>query len=137
MLTLCSCLLWWRGRLFHHRWLLWVFVFTVLGAYLANQLGWVSAEAGRQPWIVYGLLRTSDALSESVTGGMVLSSIIMFGLIYAMLFIVWIYVLNNKIQHGPEPVSVHGDTTSADELVETVARRSNPGGYSLSSGKDA
>ena len=101
--------------------------FMVIGAYAANQFGWISAEAGRQPWIVYDLLRTSDALSESVTGGMVLSSLIMFGLIYAMLFVVWVYVLNNKIQHGPEPVAVHDNHTTRDELFETVARRSNPG----------
>lgn len=136
ILTLLSCFLWWRGKLFAHRWLLWIFVFSVLGAYLANQVGWVSAEAGRQPWIVYNLLRTSEALSESITGGMVLTSIIMFGLIYSMLFLVWVYVLNGKIQHGPDPVTVHADDTSAGELIETAARRSNPGGYSLSSGKE-
>ena len=91
-----------RGRLFETRWLLWVFVFAVVGAYAANQLGWVTAEAGRQPWIVWGLMRTGDALSPSVTAPMVMSSIILFGLIYAMLFAVWVYVMNEKIQHGPE-----------------------------------
>ena len=91
-----------RGRLFETRWLLWVFVFVVVGAYAANQLGWVTAEAGRQPWIVWGLMRTGDALSPSVTAPMVMSSIILFGLIYAMLFAVWVYVMNEKIQHGPE-----------------------------------
>ena len=59
--------------------------FAILPAYLGNQLGWVSAEAGRQPWIVWNQLRTSDALSEAVTAEMVLSSIIMFGLVYALL----------------------------------------------------
>ena len=131
LLTLFTSFLWWRGKLFAHRWLLWVFVFSVLGAYAANQLGWISAEVGRQPWVVYELLRTSDALSESVTGGMVLTSLIMFGLIYLMLFAVWIYVLNGKIQHGPDPVKVHADKTDANEMLETIARRSNPGGYMM------
>ncbi|MEZ4699020.1 MAG: cytochrome ubiquinol oxidase subunit I [Rhodothermales bacterium] len=122
-LTLLALFFWWRGTLFVHRWLLWVFVFTVVGAYAANQAGWVSAEAGRQPWIVYGLLRTSDALSESVTGGMVLSSIVLFGLIYAMLFVVWIYVLHNKIQHGPEPVAELDTAPHADSLLDAAAHR--------------
>src|SRR5262249_62349797 len=43
----------WRGTLFNSRWLLWVFVFAVLGAFAANELGWVAAEVGRQPWIVH------------------------------------------------------------------------------------
>jgi cytochrome d ubiquinol oxidase subunit I len=109
------------------RWLLWIYVFTVLGAYAANHAGWVSAEVGRQPWIVYpstqdGVymdgLRTSEGLSESVTANQVLWSIIMFGLIYGMLFFIWIYVLNSKIQKGPvEGASIpdreHRDLVSA------------------------
>ena len=56
---------WWRGSLFKKKWLLWIFIFSVLGPQIANQLGWISAEVGRQPWIVYGLLRTSEGLSKS------------------------------------------------------------------------
>ena len=133
-ITFLSAFYWWRGTLFEKRWLLWVYVVAVLGAYAANQLGWVSAEAGRQPWIVYDLLRTEDALSESVTAGMVLSSIIMFGAIYAMLFAVWVFVMNGKIQHGPEgPVPHDGDDTDADDLLDVAARRVDPArGYSMS-----
>lgn len=99
------------GRVFRMRWLLWIYVFAVVGAMAANQAGWIAAETGRQPWIVYpsvqnGVampgLRTSDGLSESVTAEQVLWSIILFGLIYALLFAVWIYVLDSKIRHGPE-----------------------------------
>lgn len=135
-LTLFACFLWWRGTLFEQRWLLWVFVFAVIGAYIANQVGWVSAEVGRQPWIVYGLLRTSDAISESVTGGMVLSSIIMFGVIYVLLFFVWVFVLNSKIQHGPEPVEPPSEHTTVGGFLEAAARRVNPGGYSMSASRD-
>ncbi|MHC4414681.1 MAG: cytochrome ubiquinol oxidase subunit I [Planctomycetota bacterium] len=102
----------WRGTLFRKRWLLWCFVFAVGPAFAANELGWVAAEVGRQPWIVYpvpgadgvlaGGLRTSDALSEAVRSEHVLGSIVMFGLIYLLLFALWIFVLNRKIQHGPE-----------------------------------
>jgi cytochrome bd ubiquinol oxidase subunit I len=92
---------WWRKKLFSMRWLLWVFVFSVIGPQLANQLGWLSAEVGRQPWIVYNLLRTSDGLSRVVSSGQVLTSIILFSLIYLLLLILFIYLLNDKIQHGP------------------------------------
>ena len=101
-----SLLFLWRNRLFQTRWLLWVLVFAVLGPQIANQLGWLSAEVGRQPWIVYDLLRTSDALSAAVSASEVLTSLILFGLIYLLLFFLFVYLLNEKIQHGPEDTSV-------------------------------
>jgi len=93
--------LWWRRRLFETRWFLWLLVFAVLGPQLANQAGWASAEVGRQPYIVQGLLRTADALSPVVGAGEVLTSIILFGLVYLLLFVLFVYLLNEKIQHGP------------------------------------
>lgn len=92
----------WEGSLFEKRWLLWVLVFSVLGPQLANQLGWFAAEVGRQPWIVYGLMRTSEGLSAVVKAEAVLGSLILFTLIYLLLFAVFIYLLNDKIQHGPD-----------------------------------
>lgn len=89
------------GRLFRHRPLLWVMVFAVLGPQVANQAGWWAAEVGRQPWIVYGLLRTSDGLSRVVRAEAVLVSLILFTLVYALLFAVFLYLLNDKIQKGP------------------------------------
>ena len=77
-------------------------VFSVLGPQLANQLGWFAAEVGRQPWIVYGVMRTPAALSAVVKANVVLMSLIMFTLIYFLLFAVFIYLLNEKIQHGPD-----------------------------------
>ena len=100
-LALLSLYYSWRGRLHRTRWLLVLLVFSVLGPQISNQLGWASAEVGRQPWIVYGLLRTQDAFSRSVPAGDVLGSIIAFGLIYLLLFAVFIYLLNDKIMHGP------------------------------------
>jgi cytochrome d ubiquinol oxidase subunit I len=77
-------------------------VLSVLGPQIANQLGWFSAEVGRQPWIVYGLLRTSDALSKAVKADAVLISLILFTAIYLLLFGLFIFLLNEKIQHGPD-----------------------------------
>lgn len=101
-LTLYASFQWLRGKLFKQRWLLWVFVFAVFLPQIANQVGWFAAEMGRQPWVVYGLLRTSDALSKVVTANQILFSLILFTLVYLLLFTLFIYLLNKKIQHGPE-----------------------------------
>ncbi|MFH1680022.1 MAG: cytochrome ubiquinol oxidase subunit I [Candidatus Eisenbacteria bacterium] len=104
-LTLLAAFFLWRGTLFDKRRLLWVFVFAVVGPYLANQLGWLAAEFGRQPWIVYGLLRTRDAVSKSVPASHVLGSIVLYSVVYLFLFLIWIYVMDRKIRQGPEEVS--------------------------------
>ncbi|MBI2885035.1 MAG: cytochrome ubiquinol oxidase subunit I [Candidatus Omnitrophica bacterium] len=93
---------WWRGSLWTTRWLLWLFVCAVLGPQLANQLGWLTAELGRQPWIVYGLLRTSEGLSRTVTANMVWASLLMFTCIYVLLFALFIFLLDQKIRQGPD-----------------------------------
>ena len=147
-LTLFASVLRWRRTLFQHRWLLWVFVVSVIGAVAANELGWMSAEVGRQPWVVYPRpvrdaagnlqydeqgyakyhleegLHTSQAVSESITGGQVLGSILMFSTIYLLLLAIWIFVLNHKIQHGPEPALLPGHTTG-NAFLATVAGRIN------------
>jgi len=131
-LTSFSCFAWWRGTLFRMRWLLWIYVFAVFLAFVANELGWVAAEVGRQPWIVYpsigsggelvGGLRTSDGLSESVTAELVLGSLIMFGLLYGLLFALWVFLLNYKIQAGPAPhVSADTSSTSPRDYARAAA----------------
>jgi cytochrome d ubiquinol oxidase subunit I len=168
-LTLFGSFLRWRGRLYTTRWLLWVFVFAVVGAVAANQLGWVAAEAGRQPWIVHppmvlddageplrdsdgfvryasttiampggsthetiAGLRTTDGVSEVVTSGQVLGSLVMFGLIYVLLGVLWVFVLNNKIQHGPDPpqseTSPAGAIAARGSLVDGPRATTETGG---------
>jgi cytochrome d ubiquinol oxidase subunit I len=100
-LTLFAGFLWWRGKLFDYRWLMWVFVWAVFLPQIANQVGWFAAEMGRQPWVVYGLLKTSDALSVAVTANQILFSLILFFFVYLLLFVLFVYLLNKKIQHGP------------------------------------
>jgi cytochrome d ubiquinol oxidase subunit I len=95
-------LFFWRGSLFEKRWLLWLLVLSVLGPQIANQAGWFAAELGRQPWIVQGLLRTSEGLSAVVKANTVLTSILLFSVLYVLLFAVFAYLLNDKIQHGPD-----------------------------------
>ncbi len=101
-LTLLGLVQWWRGRLFEQRWLMRLFVPAVILPQMANQVGWFTAEMGRQPWVVYGHLRTSEALSEAVTAGQVLFSLILFTIIYVLLFGLFIYLLHRKIVKGPE-----------------------------------
>jgi len=110
-----------RGKLFDRKWLLWIFVFSVIGPFAANELGWITAEVGRQPWIVYNQLRTADAVSRSLDASQVVGSIIMFGVIYALLFALWIYLLNDKIQKGPEPVSLQ-NAASFQDALEVASR---------------
>ncbi|MDD5350974.1 MAG: cytochrome ubiquinol oxidase subunit I, partial [Chthoniobacteraceae bacterium] len=101
-LAAVSVIQWARGRLFTQRWLLGLLVPAVLGPQLANQLGWASAEIGRQPWIVQGMLRTADAFSKNVGKEAILASLALFSLVYALLFAVFIFLLNHKIQNGPD-----------------------------------
>jgi cytochrome d ubiquinol oxidase subunit I len=72
LLSLYACWQWKRGKLFEKKWLMIVFVWAVLLPQIGNQAGWFTAEMGRQPWVVYGLLRTSDALSRSVTANQII-----------------------------------------------------------------
>jgi cytochrome d ubiquinol oxidase subunit I len=103
------------GTLYQQRWLLWIYVFSVLGGYAANEGGWVAAEVGRQPWVVYGLLRTKDAVSKAIVPEHVIASMVLFGVTYSFLFFVWVWVMNHRIQVGPpEPEKI--DETPAETL---------------------
>jgi cytochrome d ubiquinol oxidase subunit I len=117
-LTLFAMFLWWRGKLFKYKWLMAVFSFSVLLPQLGNQVGWFSAEMGRQPWVVYGLLRTSDALSKSVRANQVMFSLILFTFIYTVLFALFIYLLNKKIRHGFDEIT--------EEDLPEHSKRNNP-----------
>lgn len=101
-ISLLGVFFWWRGTLFKKKWLLWIFVFSVLLPQIANQVGWITAEVGRQPWIVYGLMRTSEGISKAVEAGQVWFSLILFTIIYLFLFLLFLYLLNEKIKHGPD-----------------------------------
>lgn len=100
-ITLYGTVQWWRGKIFRQRWFLWLLVPAVLLPQISNQVGWFAAEMGRQPWVVYGHLRTADALSESVSASNVVFSLIFFTLIYAILFMLFLYLLDRKIKRGP------------------------------------
>ena len=100
-LSFYACFLWWKGKLFETKWILWIFSFSVLLPQIANQAGWFAAEMGRQPWIVYGHLRTSEGFSQEVSANQIVFSLILFLVVYSLLFLLFLYSLNKKIKHGP------------------------------------
>ena len=119
-LSLFGIFMWWRGKLFDHKWLLWIFVVSVILPQMANQFGWFAAEMGRQPWVVYGLLRTSDALSAVVTANQVVFSLIMFTMIYLLLFVLFLYLLDKKIKAGPYNVDQDESRPIQEGMVNLV-----------------
>ena len=109
-----------RHRLEQSRVTLWLLTFAVLGPQIANQAGWWAAEVGRQPWIVYHLLRTSDALSKVVTANQVVASMLMFMAVYALLFAVFVFLLNDKIHHGPDDADLETPYARLREEIRPV-----------------
>ncbi len=121
-LSLFALWQWKRGKLFNKKWLLWIFVFTAILPQIANQFGWFTAEMGRQPWVVYGLLRTSDALSKSVQANQVLFSLILFFVVYLILFLLFVYLMNKKIKSGPNSDINFDEGSLNKEIAEVVSK---------------
>jgi cytochrome d ubiquinol oxidase subunit I len=120
VLSIFSGIQLWRNRLSQQKWLLWVLTFSVLLPQFANQFGWYTAEMGRQPWVVYGLLKTSDALSKSVTANQVLFSLILFTVVYLLLFTLFLYLLNKKIKIGPKDHSSDQDRRLTENITDVL-----------------
>lgn len=112
-LTLLTMFLLYRKTIINHSWVLRVLVFSAIFPQIANQAGWYCAESGRYPWIVYGLLRISDGLSKAVTANQILTSIILFSIVYVILFFLFIYLLHEKIKHGPDEEDEERQDSSA------------------------
>ena len=93
-LALIGVILAWRGTLSANRWFLWIMAPAIILPFLACELGWILAEIGRQPWIVYGLLKTQDAASRSLSPGDVLGSLIAFIVVYSGLAAVDVFLLS-------------------------------------------
>ena len=100
--TLVAAVLAWRGRIENQRLVLTLLLYSLPLPYLANFLGWIVAEVGRQPWIVYGVLKTSDAVSRSLSLSQVVGSLIGFTLLYGFLGMIDIYLLAKFARKGPD-----------------------------------
>jgi cytochrome bd ubiquinol oxidase subunit I len=96
-----SAFLLWRGRLYGARWMLWIVMLCVPLPYIANTAGWMTAELGRQPWLVYGLMRTAEGYSKYVTAGNGLFTLLGFMGLYMVLGIFFLFLISQVITHGP------------------------------------
>jgi cytochrome d ubiquinol oxidase subunit I len=110
-----AVLLLWRRRLFGSRWMLWILMLATPFPFIANTAGWFTAELGRQPWIVFGLLRTVDGSSQ-LSAGNVLFTVLGFAGIYLLLGLLYVVLVLYEAQRGPEPKTESSDGED-DELA--------------------
>ncbi|MDT4967214.1 MAG: cytochrome bd ubiquinol oxidase subunit [Acidobacteriota bacterium] len=92
----------WRGRLQSDTWLLWILMLAFPFPYIANTLGWMTAELGRQPWLIYGLFHTRDGYSKVVSNGDTIFTLIGFTGLYFVLGLLFLYLTGREIAHGPD-----------------------------------
>jgi cytochrome d ubiquinol oxidase subunit I len=92
----------WRGRLYESRWMLWILMLAIPFPFIANTAGWFTAELGRQPWLAYGLFRTSEGVSPLVSSGNVLFTLIGFMGMYLIMGLLYIVLMVREVAHGPE-----------------------------------
>ena len=97
-----AALLLWRGKLFQNRWVLWALLLSFPFPYIANTAGWLTAELGRQPWVVYGLIRTSQGYSKYVGPGNSLFTLLGFMGLYTVTSILFIVLVYRIIDKGPK-----------------------------------
>ena len=108
-----SLFLLWCGKLFNARWMLWILMLSLPFPYIANTAGWMTAELGRQPWLVYGLFRTADGYSKTVSPGNAMFTLLGFMGMYTVLGILFLFLVRREIENGPDLDSaVHGQVTS-------------------------
>ena len=100
-IALLAALLLWRGKLFSSRWMLWILLLTLPFPYIANTAGWLTAELGRQPWLVYGLMRTADGYSKTVSAGNGIFTLLGFMGMYTVLGILFLFLVRREIENGP------------------------------------
>jgi cytochrome d ubiquinol oxidase subunit I len=119
----------WGRRIWDQRWLLWVLVSTIVLTQLATQAGWWTAEIGRQPWVVWQVLRTEGAESPLVSTTQVALSLGMFVLLYALLGALFLFLLDRRIKEGPPDAPDEHETRSLpDSFSEVFRRRSRVSG---------
>lgn len=97
-----------KGKLFGAKWLLRILMFSFPLPFIANTAGWVTAELGRQPWLIYGLFKTAQGNSPAVSAGSGLFSLIGFAGIYAILTVLFVFLIAKEVQRGPSGGGNHG-----------------------------
>jgi cytochrome bd ubiquinol oxidase subunit I len=126
-LTILGVVLFWKGKLagnrLYQRAMLWAIPIPILG----NTLGWMTAEIGRQPWVVYPVFKdgvivnndiallTKDGISQVVSAGEILFSLLLISAVYAVLFAAWVFLIKRRLEIGPEPVEAAAGTPVGEE----------------------
>jgi cytochrome d ubiquinol oxidase subunit I len=93
----------WRRKLFEQRWLMWVFLLAIPFPFIANTAGWMTAELGRQPWVIHGLMRTAEGSSANVSSGNTLFTLLGFMGLYALVSLLFFFIVTRIIARGPQP----------------------------------
>ncbi len=112
LLMIVAAFLLWRGRLYNAGWALWAILLSFPLPYIANTAGWMTAELGRQPWLIYGLMRTSEGYSSTVSAGNGVFTLLGFMGLYMLLGLLFTVLIYREIATGPEPkaaVAIHPD----------------------------
>lgn len=104
-ITVVATFLLWRRRLFESRWMLWILMLAIPFPFIANIAGWLTAELGRQPWLAYGLMRTSEGVSPNISSGNVLFTLIGFAGMYMIMGLLYFVLMVREVAHGPEAES--------------------------------
>jgi cytochrome bd ubiquinol oxidase subunit I len=117
LLMIVAAMLLFRGRLYRTRWMLWLLLISFPLPYIANTAGWMTAEIGRQPWLIYGLLRTSEGFSSTVSAGNGLFTLIGFMGLYALLGLLFTVLVYREISRGPEGASTPAAVAHSTELL--------------------
>jgi cytochrome d ubiquinol oxidase subunit I len=112
LLMVVSAFLLWRGRLYPSRWVLWALLLSFPLPYIANTAGWMTAELGRQPWLIYGLMRTSEGYSDTVSASNGLFTLLGFMGLYTLLGLLFTVLVYREIAHGPDPKTPAAETVS-------------------------
>ena len=108
-----AAILLWRQKLFESRWMLWLLMLSAPLPYIANTAGWMTAELGRQPWLIYGIMRTAHGFSPRVAAGNAWFTLLGFMGMYTLLAILWLFLVYREIEQGPELESPLGAGTPA------------------------
>jgi cytochrome d ubiquinol oxidase subunit I len=103
LLMTVSAFLLWRKRLYTARWALWALLLSFPLPYIANTAGWMTAELGRQPWLIYGLMRTTEGYSNTVSASNGLFTLLGFMGLYTLLGLLFTLLIYREISNGPEP----------------------------------
>ncbi len=111
-----------KGTLYQSRPMLWILMLAFPFPYIANTAGWITAEVGRQPWLVYGLMRTVHGFSPRVSAGNGVFTLLGFMGMYTVLSMLFLFLVWREVEHGPEPARVEEPAPIAEQELELVGR---------------